>query len=131
MIYYSIFLLLRLSTLLFQFPPPPLSPMQGDSGGEDKGADIHSEEHVLPGSLAEMNEFESHAFNTARYLISGHLPEVRIHLPSKQFFEALYNRYRSMEMAICARELLAMLQSMRAGTYIGSRVLKTPVEITT
>jgi len=62
---------------------------------------VHSEERVLPGNLAEMNEFESHASNTARYLITCHLPEVRIHLPSKQFLEALYNRFLNVFENIC------------------------------
>ena len=67
--------------------------MQGEAGGEEEGGDIHSEERVLPGSVTEMNDFEAHASNTARYLITGRLPEVRLHLPSKHFLETLYNRY--------------------------------------
>lgn len=60
---------------------------------DEKEREEDSEEHVLPGSMTEMNEFESHASNTTRYLVTGHLPEVKIHLPSKNFLEALYNRY--------------------------------------
>ena len=61
--------------------------------GEEK---LHSEELVLPGTVAEMKEFADFASSTARYHLNCFLPEVKVHLPSKYFLETLYNRSASV-----------------------------------
>ena len=68
--------------LLSSFPPS-LLPQE----------DVHSEELVLPGTIEEMTQFESHASSTAQYSISASFPSINIHIPSKRFLETLYNRY--------------------------------------
>ena len=60
--------------------------------GAQGDANVHSEEHILPGSVSELNDFEQQTATTACYAVHCNLPEVRVHLPSKQFLETLYNR---------------------------------------
>ena len=68
-------------------------------GGEG-GAELHSEELVLPGTVEEMKEFADYASSSAHYQLSCFFPEVRVHLPSKHFLETLYNRYVCMDNGI-------------------------------
>ena len=46
----------------------------------------------MPGNSSEMKEFEDCAVASSRYVVSILLPTVNIHMPSKQFYEDLYNR---------------------------------------
>lgn len=62
------------------------SPEKGADGGR-------YEEQVLPGSPQEMEEFESHAKDSAHYSLTCSLPQVKVHLPSSKFLGILYNRF--------------------------------------
>lgn len=48
---------------------------------------------VLPGEKEEMREFQEKALSNTRLAVELCLPEVIAVLPSKQFFELLYNRW--------------------------------------
>ena len=54
--------------------------------------DYSSKQLVLPASQDEMNNYESHLSSTSHYTLSISLPTINIHIPSKEFLEALYNR---------------------------------------
>ncbi len=47
---------------------------------------------VMPGEKAEIQEFQEKAVNNTLLIIDLSIPNVNVLLPSKQFFEVLYNR---------------------------------------
>ena len=47
---------------------------------------------VMPGDRQEMADFQEKSVNNTKMLIELNLPNLKAHLPSKQFLELLYNR---------------------------------------
>nr|XP_033806767.1 autophagy-related protein 2 homolog B isoform X1 [Geotrypetes seraphini] len=53
---------------------------------------FENEEMVMPGDAREMNEFQDKAISNSHYVLELMLPNVYLTLPSKRFYEKLYNR---------------------------------------
>ena len=47
----------------------------------------------MPGSVAEMNNFQEIASAAANLSISCYFPELKLNLQDKETFEVIYNRY--------------------------------------
>ena len=52
----------------------------------------HAEELVMPGTREEMDQFEHHTVSRSRCAVTCTIPSLRVHLPSKEFMEILFNR---------------------------------------
>uniref|UniRef100_A0A8D2IUY4 Autophagy related 2B n=1 Tax=Varanus komodoensis TaxID=61221 RepID=A0A8D2IUY4_VARKO len=53
---------------------------------------FENEEMVMPGDAVEMTEFQDKAIGNSHYVLELMLPNVYLTLPSKSFYEKLYNR---------------------------------------
>ncbi|XP_006879228.1 PREDICTED: autophagy-related protein 2 homolog B [Elephantulus edwardii] len=53
---------------------------------------FENEQMVMPGDPVEMTEFQDKAISNSRYVLELTLPSVNMTLPSKGFYEKLYNR---------------------------------------
>ncbi|XP_070608738.1 autophagy-related protein 2 homolog B [Erythrolamprus reginae] len=53
---------------------------------------FENEEMVMPGDAVEMTEFQDKAISNSHYVLELMLPNVYLTLPSKSFYEKLYNR---------------------------------------
>uniref|UniRef100_UPI00398F0016 autophagy-related protein 2 homolog A n=1 Tax=Pristiophorus japonicus TaxID=55135 RepID=UPI00398F0016 len=51
-----------------------------------------TEEMVIPGDPEEMAEFQSQTLGTSQYVLELTLPAMHLLLPSKEFYESIYNR---------------------------------------
>uniref|UniRef100_A0A8C4W0J5 Autophagy related 2A n=1 Tax=Gopherus evgoodei TaxID=1825980 RepID=A0A8C4W0J5_9SAUR len=56
-----------------------------------------TEEMVIPGDPEEMADFQAKTVAASQYTLEVTLPCVHIFLPSKQFYESIYNRYRGRD----------------------------------
>ncbi|XP_051900923.1 LOW QUALITY PROTEIN: autophagy-related protein 2 homolog A-like [Pristis pectinata] len=54
-----------------------------------------TEEMVIPGDPEEMAEFQSQTLATSRYVLELTLPALHLLLPSKEFYESVYNRFNN------------------------------------
>lgn len=52
---------------------------------------------VIPGDPEEMAEFQSQTLAASRYTLQLTFPTVHIYLPSKKFYESIYNRSEGLE----------------------------------
>ncbi|XP_060036979.1 autophagy-related protein 2 homolog B isoform X3 [Erinaceus europaeus] len=53
---------------------------------------FENEQMVMPGDPAEMTEFQDKAISSSHYVLELTLPSIHVTLPSKCFYEKLYNR---------------------------------------
>ncbi|KAM5274604.1 autophagy-related protein 2 homolog B isoform 2-T2 [Ctenodactylus gundi] len=53
---------------------------------------FENEQMVMPGDPVEMTEFQDKAMSNSHYVLELMLPNIHITLPSKNFYEKLYNR---------------------------------------
>lgn len=53
---------------------------------------FENEQMVMPGDPVEMTEFQDKAISNSRYVLELLLPNIHMTLPSKSFYEKLYNR---------------------------------------
>ena len=61
-------------------------------GPEENTSQEHTEHLVTPGNRDEMKEFEQFSSSLSQYHVIFNLPNMCLHLPSKQFLETLYHR---------------------------------------
>ncbi|XP_006901527.1 PREDICTED: autophagy-related protein 2 homolog A [Elephantulus edwardii] len=69
-----------------QLPEPSPSPFSS------KRTMYESEEMVIPGDPEEMRDFQRHTLSMSRCSVEVTLPSAHIFLPSKEFYERIYNR---------------------------------------
>ncbi|NWS12821.1 ATG2B protein, partial [Pachyramphus minor] len=53
---------------------------------------FENEEMVMPGDVVEMTEFQDKTISNSHYVLELMLPNIHLTLPSKSFYEKLYNR---------------------------------------
>uniref|UniRef100_A0A8C6ZBQ9 Autophagy related 2B n=1 Tax=Nothoprocta perdicaria TaxID=30464 RepID=A0A8C6ZBQ9_NOTPE len=53
---------------------------------------FENEEMVMPGDVIEMTEFQDKTISNSHYVLELTLPNIHLTLPSKNFYEKLYNR---------------------------------------
>ncbi|XP_052105810.1 autophagy-related protein 2 homolog B-like [Mytilus californianus] len=80
--------------------PSPFSNKKSMYGKDDDGSkeDTHkhvSEEMVIPGDRDEMMEFQDTCINNTEITLDIYLPMANCYLPSKNFYEVLYNRFNN------------------------------------
>ncbi|XP_065221759.1 autophagy-related protein 2 homolog A [Planococcus citri] len=77
----------------------PSHSKESDPQSSRSGSNSEAEEIILPGSKEEIGEFIEDASHNALLQVDVTLPSVTIQIPSKHFYEVIYNRF-STDLAL-------------------------------